>query len=161
MPIYEYQGQQYDISTDDPKEAKNKILAHLEKSSGQKPTTNLLQDVGSGLRDAVENVALTTPAFLAGGIADLFSSGDDGAGAIRDAMFERYNRLKQAQKDRDAEVDRGEVGKVAKAIGQIPAYLTPAGAGAMIAGSGLDSGADVIKQGGDTLHGEAALDGVS
>ena len=33
MPIYEYKGQQYDISTDDPAEAKSKILSHLEKSA--------------------------------------------------------------------------------------------------------------------------------
>ena len=29
MPIYEYQGQQYEISTEDPAEAKAKILKHL------------------------------------------------------------------------------------------------------------------------------------
>ena len=33
MPIYEYGGQQYDISTDDPAVAKSKILAHLEKNT--------------------------------------------------------------------------------------------------------------------------------
>ena len=33
MPIYEYQGQEYDISTTDRAEAKQKILAHLSKSA--------------------------------------------------------------------------------------------------------------------------------
>lgn len=37
MPIYEYQGQQYDIATTDPVAAKQKILAHLGKSQ-QVPT---------------------------------------------------------------------------------------------------------------------------
>ena len=37
MPIYEYQGQQYDISTTDPQEAKQKILKHLGTSSKEKP----------------------------------------------------------------------------------------------------------------------------
>jgi hypothetical protein len=32
MPLYEYQGQQYDIATNDPVLAKQKILAHLGKS---------------------------------------------------------------------------------------------------------------------------------
>jgi hypothetical protein len=36
MPIYEYQGQQYDISTDDHAEAKSKILSYLDKQSGAK-----------------------------------------------------------------------------------------------------------------------------
>jgi len=31
MPIYEYKGQQYDITTEDPAEAKAKILGYLEK----------------------------------------------------------------------------------------------------------------------------------
>lgn len=34
MPIYEYQGKQYDISTTDAAEAKNKILSYLGKSEG-------------------------------------------------------------------------------------------------------------------------------
>ena len=33
MPIYEYQGQQYDIETEDHAEAKNKILAHLGQAA--------------------------------------------------------------------------------------------------------------------------------
>jgi hypothetical protein len=37
MPIYEYQGQQYDIADEDPKVAKNKILAYLGKQAAPTP----------------------------------------------------------------------------------------------------------------------------
>ena len=36
MPIYEYQGQQYDIATDDKAAAKTKILTYLESQGGAK-----------------------------------------------------------------------------------------------------------------------------
>lgn len=36
MPIYEYQGQQYDIATEDHAAAKAKILSHLDKQSAPK-----------------------------------------------------------------------------------------------------------------------------
>jgi hypothetical protein len=37
MPIYEYEGQQYDIDTEDRVEAKNKILAYLSKQTPAAP----------------------------------------------------------------------------------------------------------------------------
>jgi hypothetical protein len=37
MPIYEYQGQQYDIETEDQAEAKNKILTHLGQAAPVAP----------------------------------------------------------------------------------------------------------------------------
>lgn len=37
MPIYEYQGQQYDISTKDPAEAKEKILSYISKNAIVEP----------------------------------------------------------------------------------------------------------------------------
>jgi site-specific DNA-cytosine methylase len=40
MPIYEYKGQQYDITTEDPAEAKAKILSYLEKQP-QAPAPSL------------------------------------------------------------------------------------------------------------------------
>ena len=38
MPIYEYQGQQYELSTNDPAEAKQKILSYLGQSAQASPT---------------------------------------------------------------------------------------------------------------------------
>lgn len=39
MPIYEYQGQQYDIATEDHAEAKTKILNYLGKQSAPTEAT--------------------------------------------------------------------------------------------------------------------------
>jgi len=39
MPIYEYQGQQYDIATDDHAAAKNKILNYINSQKQQAPVT--------------------------------------------------------------------------------------------------------------------------
>ena len=39
MPLYEFQGQQYDIATDDPVLAKQKIMAHLGKPSEAPPVS--------------------------------------------------------------------------------------------------------------------------
>ena len=51
MPIYEYQGQQYDIATEDPAAAKAKILNYLGsqgEASAPKPTPRPAQPVASG-----------------------------------------------------------------------------------------------------------------
>jgi len=37
MPIYEYQGKQYDVATDDPSAAKAKILSYLGTQEAPKP----------------------------------------------------------------------------------------------------------------------------
>jgi len=37
MPIYEYQGKQYDVATDDPSAAKAKILSYLGAQEAPKP----------------------------------------------------------------------------------------------------------------------------
>ena len=39
MPIYEYQGKQYDVATDDPSAAKAKILSYLGTQGAPKPTS--------------------------------------------------------------------------------------------------------------------------
>lgn len=59
MPIYEYQGQQYDIATEDRTEAKAKILSYLDKQSApakaepkSEPSTNVMgDDLGSAIMD--------------------------------------------------------------------------------------------------------------
>jgi len=63
MPIYEYQGQQYDISTDDPQEAKSKILKHLGTSSEE---TSGLAAAG---KSALENTLPSLGGLAAGGAA--------------------------------------------------------------------------------------------
>jgi len=63
MPIYEYQGQQYEISTDDPQEAKSKILKHLGTSSEE---TSGLAAAG---KSALENTLPSLGGLAAGGAA--------------------------------------------------------------------------------------------
>ncbi len=63
MPLYEYQGQQYDIATDDPQEAKSKILKHLGTSS---ESTSAL---AAGAKSAVENTVPALGGLAAGGAA--------------------------------------------------------------------------------------------
>ena len=74
MPIYEYQGQQYNISTTDPTEAKNKILAHLGKSEAPKsvspkiptPDVSTGEAVGAGFLGS----ALGLSRFFGGDVAE-------------------------------------------------------------------------------------------
>jgi hypothetical protein len=47
MPIYEYQGQQYDIATEDHAEAKAKILSYLDKQSAPKTPASTEPDLAS------------------------------------------------------------------------------------------------------------------
>jgi hypothetical protein len=65
MPIYEYQGQQYEMSTTDPQEAKNKILSYL----GQPPKeeSSLLKKFVSGAA-SVGDIVAGAPAFAVGAV---------------------------------------------------------------------------------------------
>lgn len=75
MPIYEYQGQQYDIATDNPQEAKSKIFRHLglekptkEKAFGKAAIESVPAGIGglagaeAGLAAGVGLGGLTGPA---------------------------------------------------------------------------------------------------
>ena len=71
MPIYEYQGKQYDISSTDPVEAKNKILAYLGKSEAPKPVEQKPKEETSAVsafaKSAAESVVPTTTGLYAAG----------------------------------------------------------------------------------------------
>lgn len=140
MPIYQYQGQQYNISTDDPAEAKSRILSYLEKGSREK--SSAIGDIAAGLNSAVNTMgqgAIYAGAGLAGAL---------GAEDTRDVLFDIYSKYDKQFDEAESKVDRGEGGKVLKAIGQIPAYLNPITAGMMIGGGGTKTGTDIINEGG-------------
>ena len=66
MPVYEYEGQHYDIDTTDQAEAKKKILAHLGQSEGAKQVAPDAADFTRGLANIVpqwENVASSAKAL--------------------------------------------------------------------------------------------------
>lgn len=65
MPIYEYQGQQYDIETTDPQEAKSKILKHLGTSSVEEPVQEPSQAKAFG-KSFVESVVPSAAGLAAG-----------------------------------------------------------------------------------------------
>jgi len=75
MPIYEYQGQQYDIETTDHAEAKKKILAHLGTSSTPEPT----QEKSTTSR--LENMALQAQSGLSK-TANMLAAGTVGAASL-------------------------------------------------------------------------------
>lgn len=49
MPIYEYKGQQYDISDTDPAAAKAKILSYLKEQPTETPSTSILDKLPKGV----------------------------------------------------------------------------------------------------------------
>lgn len=65
MPIYEYQGQQYEMSTTDPQEAKNKILSYLGQPPKEEPS--LLKKFVSGAA-SVGDIVAGAPAFAVGAV---------------------------------------------------------------------------------------------
>lgn len=65
MPIYEYQGQQYEMSTTDPQEAKNKILSYLGQQPKEEPS--LLKKFASSAASLGDIVA-GAPAFAVGAV---------------------------------------------------------------------------------------------
>lgn len=65
MPIYEYQGQQYDIETTDPQEAKSKILKHLGTSSVEEPVQEPSQAKTFG-KSFVESIVPSAAGLAAG-----------------------------------------------------------------------------------------------
>lgn len=157
MPIYEYKGQQYDISTDDPALAKQKILKHLGIGDElvpeivppvEKEKTKWYEDINAGVRNIIPRV--TNAGLLGlGGIGGLVGAED-----FRDAMFEGYTERSEALQKRDETegVDRGEMGKMFQAVGEIPAYLSPTTAAMMIGSSALNTGGDLVRAGADAPH---------
>lgn len=157
MPIYEYKGQQYDISTDDPAEAKQKILKHLgvavatppaESTSPARRETRWYEDIDAGVRNIIPRV--TNAGLLAlGGVGGLVGAED-----FRDAMFEGYTERTDALQKRDETegVNRGELGKIFQAVGEVPAYLSPTTAAGMIGAGALNTGGDLVKAGADAPH---------
>jgi hypothetical protein len=71
MPVYEYQGQHYDISETDPSKAKEKILSHLGKSEPKTEVTVEGAPADIPKADYKPATGLTTPQVTEGGAAFL------------------------------------------------------------------------------------------
>lgn len=146
-----YEGQHFELPDGTtPDIAVQKIKAHLGVDTSvppvEKEKTKWYEDLGAGARDILEQ---TTQAGLLGigGVA-----GAVGADDVRDAMFEGYTDRSKEFKDREAGLDRGEVGKVLRAVGQVPAYLTPSTAAMMIGSGAMKTGGDLVEEGASSGH---------
>jgi len=73
MPIYEYQGQKYEMSTTDPVAAKQKIMAHLGKSEA-KPAPKETSGAAAFGKSAVESTLPSVGGF-AGAVAGAEAGG--------------------------------------------------------------------------------------
>ena len=147
-----YEGQHFELPDGTtPEVAVQKIKAHLGIDAPVEPKkerekTAWYEDLGSGLKDIIDT-PVQGGLLALGGIGGVVGSED-----FRDAMFEKYTERAQQFRDKEAGLDRGEGGKVLRAVGQIPAYLSPISAAAMIGSGGMKTGADIIEEGGDTEH---------
>ena len=136
MPIYEYQGQRYEMAEEDPLKAKSRILSYLNKSESETPKERTYgeaaQDIGAGLLTGI------------GGIAALPSqigrlAGAEGALPLEEsskrlqeyAQSLKSEALKQREKNRDKLVEEAskagvlnEMWAAFKETGKDPALFT-------------------------------------
>lgn len=150
MPIYEYQGQQYDIETTDHAEAKKKILAHLGTSSTPEPTPKRNTTYGEDFQIGLGNTASTVVkgvGLLAGGLAGGLGNED-----LRDSLFEGTEQTAKQVQDywtpKDAEQTFG--GKVASMVSTLPMQM------AAMPFSPADTGMTMVRNGEST---DAAISG--
>lgn len=155
MPTYQYKGHQFSSEKSLSPEEWQQTLAYFD-SIGEVGTTPPVkkretkpwEDIDAGVRNIIPRI--TNAGLLGlGGIGGLVGAED-----FRDAMFEGYTERSEALNKRDEVegVDRGEMGKVFQALGEMPAYLSPTTAAMMIGSSALNTGGDLVRAGADAPH---------
>jgi hypothetical protein len=119
----------------------------------QKEKASLLESLGSGLK-SIPDTMIQGATFAAGGVAGALAdvTGSEDLSELERIYFDHYKGRKKELADYEAGIDRGEMGKVMRAVGQIPAYLTPAGMGAMLGFGAQETGATLIDDGASTGH---------
>lgn len=153
MPTYEYKGHRFSSEGELSPEDWKQTLAYFDSigevgtpAPKQKEKTKWYEDIGAGLRDIPEQITQAGLMGL-GGVAGLAGAED-----FSDAMFEKYMERSKGFKEREEGLDRGEVGKVLRAAGQIPAYLTPITAAMMIGSGAMKTGGDLVEEGASSGH---------
>jgi len=152
MPTYQYKGHEFSADRELSPDEWKQTLAHLDslgevQPQVEKEKTNPLEDMGAGLRDVGKSIANAM-----GAAASTLTTGER-----RDEIIGDVQRLRKENQDQEATVDRGEGGKVFKALGAIPAYLNPVTAGMAIAGGATETGLRMLDDGSDTGHALAAM----
>lgn len=134
-----------------PDSMSSEEIAHAIKTNILKPekrSTKPWEDFDAGVRNIIPRI--TNAGLLGlGGIGGLVGAED-----FRDAMFEGYTERSEALQKRDETegVDRGELGKVFQAVGEVPAYLSPVTAAGMIGAGALNTGGDLVRAGASSGH---------
>lgn len=157
MPIYEYEGLQYDIDTDDKVEAKNKILAHLKKQAQPEGPIRAPEDASDftrGIGNIVpqfQNVAASAKA-LTGVVAKKMGFNETGDEMIASGLKGmKEAEAKMVVKDSDEFTEAWEKGIGTVVTDWLP-YQAGAGVGSLLetlgfmaigAGAGAAGGAGV------------------
>lgn len=141
MPIYEYQGQQYDISDTDPGVAKQKILSYLGNQTQQ---TTVGEDLEIGLKNTAKQI-LSGTNLVVGGAADIAGNlGVPGAQAMSGRM-QRGLDVSRSEIDQSmADITGKEQGLGGKLISAVPSV------GAALAGGAPTMLASAIGSGAET-----------
>jgi hypothetical protein len=149
VPTYQYKGHEFSSERDLSPDEWKQTLAHLDSLGEARPAqeepkpvqeTAWYEDLGAGLKGAFD----TAVTGIGSGVASL-TTGERQQEIIGDVQSHR-----KAIQEHEAGLNRGESGKVLKAIGGIPAFLNPVTAGAVIAGGATETGLQLLDDGGST-----------
>jgi len=160
MTTYLYKGHKISADRELTPEDWTSIIAHIDslppKEEEKKPIedTSWYQDVGAGLKGALHNMAVGVGTAAAG-----LTTGER-----QQEIIGYVNRIREQEREHEASLNRGETGKVFKAIGGIPAYLNPATAGLTIAGGAVETAHGLLDEGssaGAAITGMAADAGIN
>lgn len=134
MPVYEYEGQHYDIDTTDQAEAKNKILAHLGKSVGPVKAAEDAPDFTRGVGNIVpqlQNVASGAKA-LTGVVAKKMGFNETGDSLIASGLQGmKKSEAEMVIKDSDEFTEAWEKGIGTVITDWLP-YQAGAGVGSLL-----------------------------
>lgn len=148
MPKYEINGKIYEFESE-PTTEDIDFLAGSEKTR-----TKWYEDIGAGARDVGKAMAHG----IALGAAGLTT------GERQQEILGNIQDLRKSQQADEAGLDRGESGKVLKAVGALPAFLNPVTGGMAIAGGAAETGMQLADDGagaGTALAGMGADAGIN
>jgi hypothetical protein len=159
MPIYEYQGVQYSIDTDDQAAAKTKILAHLGTQGAPAPT-----DKPADFSAKETALALGQGIVGAGkSITDVFGAenvASQALGKVQTALGEQFSPERKAEMARREEIQKKatesgslteEIGAFLAGVAEAPVQSLAQGLGSIVPYVGTGIIGAIAKLGGPTV----------
>ena len=137
MPIYQYQGQQYEMAEEDPAAAKNRILGYLEKQKAPEPE---VKPAGFSAKDTA--IALGQGVIgSAKSLTDVFgaeNTASQALGNVSKTLGEQISPERQAEMQRRAKLqeEASKSGDISKEINTFLAGVTEAPVQALAQGLG-------------------------